>query len=119
MARSSFVRRTLAARPIGERDVIYIHIGRELRPAICLREMPGHGDLLVCAVSTQLRQCVEGFDEIVDPNKTPGLGLTRKSVIRLGCLGRVESHESPGRIGHISVPQHRRLLKKLSDYLII
>lgn len=115
MARSSFVRRTLAARPIGERDVILVLIGGKIRPAICLRKMPSHGDLLVCAVSTQLRQYIEGFDELVDPSTDTG--IRERSVIRLGCLERVESHESPGHIGTIPAKQHRRLLKKLSDYL--
>lgn len=115
MARSNFIRRTLAERPIGERDVIEIYIGRDIRPAICLREMPGHGDLLICAVSTQLRQYIEGFDEIVDPSTDTG--IERKSVIRLSCLGRLESHESPGRIGSISAVLHRKLLKRLGDYI--
>ena len=35
------------------------------RPAVVLREMPRYHDLLVCGVSTQLHQRVEGFDEIV------------------------------------------------------
>ena len=33
------------------------------RPALFLREMPPYRDLLVCGVSTQLHQCVEGFDD--------------------------------------------------------
>ena len=35
-------------------------------PAIFLREMPPYRDVLVCGISTQLRQEVKGFDEIVD-----------------------------------------------------
>ena len=123
MARSSFVRRTLAARPIGERDVILVPIGGKLRPAICLRKMQGHGDFLVCAVSTQLDQYIEGFDEILEPDeverpKNEVKVIIKKSVIRLGCLERVESHALPGSMGYISFVKHRCLLKKLSDYLI-
>jgi mRNA interferase MazF len=33
------------------------------RPAVVLRRMPGFGDLLVCGISTQLRQQVADFDE--------------------------------------------------------
>jgi mRNA interferase MazF len=33
------------------------------RPAVALRELPGFGDWLVCGISTQLHQCVPGFDE--------------------------------------------------------
>lgn len=34
------------------------------RPAIVLREMPRYLDLLVCGVSTQLHQRIDGFDEV-------------------------------------------------------
>lgn len=37
------------------------------RPAIVLRTMPPHGDLLVCGISTQLHQEVVGFDETIKP----------------------------------------------------
>ena len=114
MARSNFVRKMLR-RPIEERDVILVSIGEKLRPAICLRKLPRYGDFLVCAVSTQLGSYIEEFDEIVEPDEVSG--IKKKSVIRLGCLERVESDALPGRIGWIPVVQHRRLLKKLSDYL--
>ena len=35
------------------------------RPAIVLREMLPYHDLLVCGVSTQLKQYVKDFDEII------------------------------------------------------
>jgi hypothetical protein len=35
------------------------------RPAIVLREMPPFGDVLVCGVSTQLRQAAKDFDEVI------------------------------------------------------
>jgi len=35
------------------------------RPAIFLRELPPYKDLLVCGVSTQLHQRVEGFDDLL------------------------------------------------------
>lgn len=38
------------------------------RPVVVLRAMPPHGDLLVCGVSTRLRQAVGDFDEIVHAN---------------------------------------------------
>jgi mRNA interferase MazF len=47
------------------------------RPAVVLRRMPGFDDLLVCGISTQLRQQVADFDDIIDPShadfKTSGL----------------------------------------------
>ncbi len=38
------------------------------RPTIILREMPPFQDMLVCGISTQLRQEVKGFDEIIAPD---------------------------------------------------
>ena len=35
------------------------------RPVLLLRKMPPYEDYLVCGISTQLRQEVVGFDEIV------------------------------------------------------
>jgi mRNA interferase MazF len=35
------------------------------RPAVVLRQLPGFGDWLVCGVSSQLHQFVDGFDEQV------------------------------------------------------
>ena len=90
------------------------------RPLVILREMPPFGDLLVCGVSTQLRQFTPNFDELVlrsDPDFATS-GLMAESVIRLGFLGVKSQKVSPGSIGAISPARHRRLLQRLSAYLI-
>lgn len=94
--------------------------GVKTRPAIVLREMPPYGDLLVCGVSTQLRQQVKDFDEVLSPDDDDYVssGLAATSLIRLGFLGLVARRDVTGVIGAISPERHRRLLKKLSDYLI-
>ena len=58
------------------------------RPAIFLREMPPFKDLLVCGISTQLRQEVKGFDELISPGDADfaSRGLKRESLIRRGFL---------------------------------
>ncbi|WP_200816765.1 hypothetical protein [Planktothrix sp. PCC 11201] len=38
------------------------------RPVILLRELPPYKDFLVCGVSTQLHQQVQGFDDIISPS---------------------------------------------------
>jgi mRNA interferase MazF len=38
------------------------------RPALILREMPPFRDFLICGISTQIRQKVEGFDETISPD---------------------------------------------------
>ncbi len=91
------------------------------RPAIVLREMPPFQDMLVCGVSTQLHQEVKNFDEIIAPtdNDFVASSLIGKSLIRLGYLTVVPQSQMVGVIGAISSERHRRLLKKLSDYLIL
>lgn len=90
------------------------------RPTIILREMLPFQDMLVCGVSTQLRQEVKGFDEIIAPtdNDFKTSSLVGKSLIRLGFLTVVPQSKIVGVIGAISSERHRRLLDKLSDYLI-
>jgi len=90
------------------------------RPAIALREMPPYRDFLVCGVSTQLRQYVKDFDEIISPTDDDfeSSGLLSKSVMRLGFLAVLPRKSIAGSIGSISSIRHKRLLKTLSDYLL-
>ena len=90
------------------------------RPAVVLREMPSYGDLLVCGVSTQIHQYIEGFDEIISPEHDDfnTSGLMSKSLIRLGFLAVLPQSRILGSIGSISYQRHRRLLENLSNYLL-
>ncbi len=89
------------------------------RPTVVLARMPGFGDLLVCGVSAQLHQEVNGFDELIIPSDTDfrGSSLKAPSLIRLGFLAVLPVNNFLGRIGSISPERHRRLLIKLSDFL--
>ncbi len=89
------------------------------RPTIILREMPPFQDMLVCGVSSQLRQEVKDFDEIISPADSDfaASSLIGKSLIRLGFLTVVPQSQIVGVIGSISSIRHQRLLKKLSNYL--
>jgi len=91
------------------------------RPTIILREMPPYKDLLVCGISTQLHQRVPDFDEIISPSDTDFVtsGLRAESLIRLGFLAVLPRRNIIGSVGSISSERHQRLLKTLSDYLII
>ncbi len=90
------------------------------RPTVILCEMPPFQDMLVCGISTQLRQEVKNFDEVISPTDTDfkTSSLVGKSLIRLGFLTVVPQSQIVGVIGSISSTRHQRLLKKLSDYLI-
>ncbi|TMA41066.1 MAG: type II toxin-antitoxin system PemK/MazF family toxin, partial [Deltaproteobacteria bacterium] len=54
------------------------------RPAVVLRLMPPHGNLLVCGVSTQVHQEVVGFDETIKPGDADfaSSGLKAPSLMR-------------------------------------
>jgi len=90
------------------------------RPAIFLREMPPYRDVLVCGISTQLHQEVKGFDEVVDQTDSDfaATGLRTTSLIRLGFLAVLPRSTVIGSIGSVSPERHKRLLTRLSDYLI-
>lgn len=92
----------------------------KLRPAIILREMPPFGDVLVCGISTQLRQAVKGFDEVITATDADFVssGLHSESLIRLGFLQVVPRRDISGSIGSIATARHKRLLQTLSDYLV-
>lgn len=87
---------------------------------VLLREMPPFSDYLVCGVSSQLHQFVDGFDDIVTPDDADFIssGLVSESVVRLGYLGLLTSDSVPGSIGAISPERHKRLLRNLSNYLV-
>ncbi|MDD2764724.1 MAG: hypothetical protein PHE83_12205 [Opitutaceae bacterium] len=90
------------------------------RPVLLLKQFPPFGDWLICGVSSQLHQCVPEFDEVVAHAHTDFAtsGLVTESVIRLGFLAVVPSREILGSIGAITPERHRRLLKRLSDFLV-
>jgi mRNA interferase MazF len=110
---------------MNEGDVILIPLpqsdGRvKNRPAVILRKMPSHGDLLICGVSTQLHQRVDGFDQFIKTEDVDFAmsGLMADSVIRLGFLAVMPSRRVMGSIGAVSAERHRRLLTSLSEYLM-
>lgn len=106
-----------------ERDVIVAYLkdaqGQvKLRPAVCLRQLPhNYHAFIVCGLTTRLQYYVEDFDEIVTPDDDNLGQLRGTSLIRLGFLSQIQIGEIVGHIGSISVERHKRLLKRLSEYL--
>ncbi len=88
---------------------------RKPRPVLLLRKMPGYGDYLVCGISTQLRQAVAGFDEILTP--TVDNRLRAVSVIRLSNLIALSTTDIDRAIGFIPDALHATILQRLADYL--
>ena len=65
----------------------------KLRPALLLGRLPGdYDDWLICMISSQIRHCVPGFDQIIQEGDLdfPASGLKVPSVIRVGRLAVVE-----------------------------
>jgi mRNA interferase MazF len=92
----------------------------KLRPALLLGKLPGeYDDWLICMISSQTRQYVTEFDEIVqdtDKDFTES-GLKVTSVIRVGRLAVVSGEILLGAIGQISSERLSRVKKHLSDWL--
>jgi mRNA interferase MazF len=92
----------------------------KLRPALLLGKLPGeYDDFLICMISSQTRQYIAGFDEIVqeDDDDFGASGLKVTSVIRVGRLAVVSGEILIGAIGQVSSKRLARVKKQLSDWL--
>ena len=92
----------------------------KLRPALLLGKLPGeYDDWLICMISSQTRQYITSFDEIIQDSdedfKQSGLKVT--SVIRVGRLAVVSGEILLGAIGEISGERLSRVKKNLSNWL--
>lgn len=85
------------------------------RPAVVLRQMPPFDDYLVCGVSSQVRQAVTGFDEILQPDAQNRLRVV--SVVRLGFLTVLPSSNIKGVMGEIPLPILQSLRSRLANFL--
>lgn len=85
------------------------------RPAVVLRLMLPFNDYLLCGISSQVRQAVTGFDEILQPD--PQNRLRVVSVVRLGFLTVLPSTSIKGEIGEIPLGVLQDLRLRLADYL--
>ncbi|MFQ3582759.1 MAG: type II toxin-antitoxin system PemK/MazF family toxin [Chloracidobacterium sp.] len=91
-----------------------------MRPALLLGKLPGeYDDWLICMISSQTRQYIAGFDEIVkdgDQDFEPS-GLKVASVIRVGRLAVVSGEILLGAIGEISPERLKRVQQNLANWL--
>lgn len=91
------------------------------RPALLIGKVPGqYDDWLICMISTQMRQYVEGFDEVMqldDPDFSNS-GLKEPSVIRVGRLAVVDGSVLLGAIGEIDLDRLKRIKQHLADWII-
>lgn len=89
------------------------------RPSLLLKQMPGHGDWLVCGISTQLHHFINGFDEKLDTSHADYAisRLKAPSIIRLGFLTVVPASRIPGVLGNVSQITLKKLTGNLVNYL--
>jgi mRNA interferase MazF len=70
-------------------------------------------------ISTQVRQALEGFDELIDQNAEDfqRSGLKVVSVIRVSRLAVVSTESLVGAIGEIGFERLERVRQKLSAWI--
>ncbi|MHB8766076.1 MAG: type II toxin-antitoxin system PemK/MazF family toxin [Deferrisomatales bacterium] len=90
------------------------------RPVLLLARLPGpYDDWLVAMVSTQLRQAVEGFDEVIAEGHEDygSCGLRTTSVVRIARLAVVQSELLVGAIGEICASRLTRIRERLTAWI--
>src|SRR5215216_4967875 len=90
----------------------------KLRPALLLGKLPGeYDDWLICMISSQTRQYLAEFDELVqeDDDDFGQSGLKVTSVIRVGRLAVVSGDILIGALGQVSRERLSRVKKHLAD----
>ena len=90
------------------------------RPVILLSRMPGpFPDWLICAITSQLRHEVKGWDEKIEAEHDDfrSSGLKVPSLVRIGKLATVEEGVLEGVLGEVSCERLVRILHKLRGHL--
>lgn len=90
---------------------------RKRRPVLILSQMPGFGDFLVCAISTQLHQFTNGFDLILERRDTSfnETGLLENSLVRLSNLAVIPRQDI---IGKLEMVKFNLLITNLTTHLL-
>jgi len=92
----------------------------KLRPALLLCKLPGqYDDWLVCMISSETRQYITSFDEMIQEVDEDFLtsGLKAASVIRIGRLAVIEGTVLLGALGQIGSPRLQRIKNCLAAWI--
>ena len=92
----------------------------KLRTVLLISRLPGrYEDWLVCMVSSQLRNEVSGFDEVIREadQDFARSGLKVPSVLRISRLAVVASGVLVGATGEISPERLRRIRARLAQWV--
>jgi mRNA interferase MazF len=85
-----------------------------------LGKLPGnHNDWLICMISSQMRNYVREFDEIVREEDADfeGSGLKMGSVVRVGRLAVVDGNMLQGATGKIAGDRLKRIKDRLARWI--
>ena len=90
------------------------------RPSIVLKVIPPFDDLMVCGVTSRLRNYTPLLDELILSNDDDfaSSGLEKDSMIRLGYIITYPKWQLDEPVGKISVQRLNRLLERLSKFLV-
>ena len=92
----------------------------KLRPALLIAKLPGEfDDWLVCMISSQLQQTIDGFDEIIsaDAPDFSDSGLKKSSVLRISRLAVMHSEIMLGSVGKIDTTRLQKIKTRLSAWI--
>jgi mRNA interferase MazF len=93
----------------------------KVRPAVVIRRLPGgYDDWLICMLSSQIAQAIEGFDDVIteDADDFAESGLKVSSVVRVTRLAVCHDSLMLGSIGHIADARLLRIRQRLSAWLL-
>jgi len=87
------------------------------RSVLLIAKVPGrYDDWLLCMISTQLREAISTFDELIDSTQKDfhASGLSVPSVIRIARLAVVPSRQLLGKIGQIDLERSKRIRSRIA-----
>ncbi|MBK9276114.1 MAG: type II toxin-antitoxin system PemK/MazF family toxin [Flavobacteriales bacterium] len=91
----------------------------KLRPAVVLKHLSRHADLLVCAISSKLHREMPGVDIVVNEQHEDftSVGLPFPSLIRCAYLTTVPLSAVQDPIGAVSADTLQLIRHQLTTYL--
>jgi len=95
-------------------------VNSKLRPALLLAKLPGgYDDWLVCMISSQTSQYIEGLDDIIqyDAEDFVRTGLKTESVFRVSRIAVAAEGILEGAIGVISLERLKRIRDNLANWI--
>jgi len=92
----------------------------KLRPALVIRKLPGgYDDWLICMISSQLRQQIDGLDNLIleSDHDYKNSGLKTASLFRVSRIAVIESTALLGVIGDISATRLSSIKASLASWV--